>query len=545
MKKQLLAVLASLFMSMLSQAQNTFPANGSVGIGTTSPHSSSLLEVKSTTKGVLFPRMTLTQRNAIPVATSTTGLLIYQTDNTPGFYYHNGTSWKAVTPFSAANTALSNLSTTTAISQSLLPGTTAAKDLGSSAKQWRNLYLSNQLTISNAAAATKLDVMGGNWDVTNTEGDVRIGNSTYRLKIGVATAGGGAGDVRIRPAGGSSRLMLGAKDAVIIDSAGLVGIGSLPDQDELLSVIVPAATFRGEAIFARNDLEEGIRAWGGILGIVGESDKGIGIEGISNNNYGVYGRSSTNYAGYFDGNVYTTGSYLPSARQLKQNIHDMSSGMELINKLQPKEYEYKQEGNYKLMHLPQGKRYGLIAEDLGQVLPNLVRDTKFDTRLAQAPDSAGRQTSNQPSEVINFKAVNYVELIPIMVKGMQEQQQQIQELKATNEQLIERLNKLEALLTGSKSNSISEKRSAAYMEQSTPNPSRGSALIRYHIPSTINSATMVLTDMKGSVLKSTTLSSKGSGQISVNTAALSPGTYTYNLYVDGRKADSKQMIVSQ
>lgn len=59
---------------------------------------SSLLDVKSTTKGVLVPRMTLAQRNAI--ATPATGLLIYQTDGTDGFYVNKGTTlspnWQAV-----------------------------------------------------------------------------------------------------------------------------------------------------------------------------------------------------------------------------------------------------------------------------------------------------------------------------------------------------------------------------------------------------------------------------------------------------------------
>jgi len=64
-----------------------------VGIGTTSPNLSSMLDIKSTTSGILIPRMTLTQRNAITVNATTVGLLIYQTDNTSGFYYYNGTSW--------------------------------------------------------------------------------------------------------------------------------------------------------------------------------------------------------------------------------------------------------------------------------------------------------------------------------------------------------------------------------------------------------------------------------------------------------------------
>jgi Chaperone of endosialidase len=77
-------------------AQNTFPATGKVGIGTTAPDISSLLEIKSTTQGLLIPRMSKTQRDNI--AKPATGLLIYQTNSTPGFYYYNGTAWTPLTP---------------------------------------------------------------------------------------------------------------------------------------------------------------------------------------------------------------------------------------------------------------------------------------------------------------------------------------------------------------------------------------------------------------------------------------------------------------
>jgi hypothetical protein len=56
-------------------------ATGNVGIGTTSPDNSALLDINSTAKGILLPRMTQAQRNAIPSPAS--GLMIYQTDNTP------------------------------------------------------------------------------------------------------------------------------------------------------------------------------------------------------------------------------------------------------------------------------------------------------------------------------------------------------------------------------------------------------------------------------------------------------------------------------
>src|SRR5690348_14986073 len=54
-------------------------------------HPSSMLDVESTTKGVLVPRMTAAQRGAIsgPAA----GLLVYQTDAPSGYWYYNGSAW--------------------------------------------------------------------------------------------------------------------------------------------------------------------------------------------------------------------------------------------------------------------------------------------------------------------------------------------------------------------------------------------------------------------------------------------------------------------
>ncbi|MTI23179.1 hypothetical protein E1176_19270 [Fulvivirga sp. RKSG066] len=70
--------------------------------------------------------------------------------------------------------------------------------------------------IGTIAPAAKLDVLGGQWDVTNTEGDFRIGNSNYRLKIGVAIGGGGAGITRIRAVGGANQLRLGAGNSDVL-----------------------------------------------------------------------------------------------------------------------------------------------------------------------------------------------------------------------------------------------------------------------------------------------------------------------------------------
>jgi hypothetical protein len=75
---------------------------------------------------------------------------------------------------------------------------------------------------------SQLQLSGGVWDLTNAEGDFKIGNPAMRLKIGVALGGAGAGDARIRAQGGTSRLMLGsdANDTVTIQGTN-VGINTI------------------------------------------------------------------------------------------------------------------------------------------------------------------------------------------------------------------------------------------------------------------------------------------------------------------------------
>jgi len=68
--------------------------DGSVGIGTSTPDASAILDITSTTKGVVFPRMTSAQRTAI--SSPTTGLIVYQTDATEGLYIYKSTGWVQV-----------------------------------------------------------------------------------------------------------------------------------------------------------------------------------------------------------------------------------------------------------------------------------------------------------------------------------------------------------------------------------------------------------------------------------------------------------------
>ncbi len=68
--------------------------NAQVGVGTNTPNASAALDVTSTTKGLLTPRMTSVQRLAI--SNPADGLVVYQTDNTPGLYCYVNGAWNPV-----------------------------------------------------------------------------------------------------------------------------------------------------------------------------------------------------------------------------------------------------------------------------------------------------------------------------------------------------------------------------------------------------------------------------------------------------------------
>lgn len=80
--KQIMTLVFVVFFVSTAQAQT--------GIGTATPDASAKLEIASTAKGLLIPRMTSVQRTAIPNPAN--GLLVYQTDGVTGFYLNSGTA---------------------------------------------------------------------------------------------------------------------------------------------------------------------------------------------------------------------------------------------------------------------------------------------------------------------------------------------------------------------------------------------------------------------------------------------------------------------
>ena len=152
-------------------------------------------------------------------------------------------------------------------------------------------------------------------------------------------------------------------------------------------------------------------------------------------NFAVHGTApiqTDSWAVWSEGNQFssTSASWTTSDAALKQNIEEYSGGLASVLQLQPKTYQY-QTDTYSYMNLPEGNQVGLIAQDVEQVLPDLVMQA---TRPAEF-DSAGVETAPETS----FKVMQYGTLIPILVSAVQELSAQLaivqEQLAATQEQL--------------------------------------------------------------------------------------------------------------
>lgn len=105
-------IVSLLFLTSITFAQ--------IGVGTSTPNASAMLDVTSTSKGFLQPRVALTgTTDTATIASPATGLMVFNTATagsgaaavTPGVYYHNGTAWQRVA--NQAELATATATTTT------------------------------------------------------------------------------------------------------------------------------------------------------------------------------------------------------------------------------------------------------------------------------------------------------------------------------------------------------------------------------------------------------------------------------------------------
>ncbi len=261
--------------------------------------------------------------------------------------------------------------------------------------------------------------------------------------------------------------------------------------------------------------------------------------GSPTNYYAIWGvspASGSNYAGYFSGNVHVTGTLSNfSDERLKENINPLQSVTDKIMQISVNTYNYKK--MYSNLNLPQQKQYGFLAQNLQKIFPDLVQ-TVVDKSKGE----------NILSE---YKAVNYIGMIPILTKALQEEHAaRIQTEQELND-LKQRLRDVETLLSQNSSlkQSATQKNlniaAIARLDQNAPNPFNQKTTISCFVPLNTNKAMVVIYSANGNTVKTFNNLSAGTNQLSINANTLTGGVYTYVLLIDGKQADSRQMIITR
>ena len=160
-----------------------------------------------------------------------------------------------------------------------------------------------------------------------------------------------------------------------------------------------------------------------------------GVLGLATSSYnypnnvtaiGVYGEASSpsvGYAGWFNGGLVYTGVFgSVSDKNLKENIKDLPASIDIVMKIKPKEFSFKKITG---LNLPSGNQVGFLAQDMKELLPNLVNQNGLPLpNLTNESDSISTETKEK------YLTLNYIGLIPYIIKSIQDQQLTIEKQSA-------------------------------------------------------------------------------------------------------------------
>ncbi|MBK9285822.1 MAG: tail fiber domain-containing protein [Sphingobacteriaceae bacterium] len=275
----------------------------------------------------------------------------------------------------------------------------------------------------------------------------------------------------------------------------------------------------------------------------------------ASSNFGVFTESPiglNNSALFVSGDAFITGSdNFASDQILKQNITPLSNALTTINQLQPKSFNYNN-SLYPQMNLASGLQFGLIAQQVQTVLPNIVNSTTYP------PKSLNGQ--NYPAQ--QYLTLEYTQLIPILIKAVQELSAQNQSQDSLIQVLTQNINACcenqQAKQTGVNGNNqqaqeqilnqlnvdLSDK-DVIVLNQNIPNPYAEHTIITYNVPAQYGFAQIIFKTIDGKIIKAVDIEKKGRGQLNVFAADLTNGLYMYTLIVDGKEIDTKKMVKQQ
>ncbi|MFI5218652.1 MAG: tail fiber domain-containing protein [Bacteroidia bacterium] len=244
--------------------------------------------------------------------------------------------------------------------------------------------------------------------------------------------------------------------------------------------------------------------------------------------------NTTGHSAFFRGDIFVAGSFIPSDSSLKDNIQLLQpdTACNILKCLVPRTYTFDQANNPQL-YLPSGLQYGLMASNVQQELPGLVKTLTAPAIL----DTAG----NVIHPELTFSAINPTGLIPLLVAAVNEQGEQIESLQQQIAACCLLTPRTENPATNTGSIEL-ENIKTLQLFAADPNPFSESTWVRWSIPEAFENAIIYFYDNLGNQINTYKISEKGTGAIQVFGSKLSAGIYTYSLVVDGKVIDSKKMV---
>ena len=349
--------------------------NAQIGIGTTNPDPSSILDIYSEDKGFLMPRLTRAQKDAI--FNPAEGLLVYQKDINPGFYYFDGNRW-----------------------------------------------ISMQYKASNGLHKSNEEVRLGGHLIENT--DVRLQSNTLNIVASDASSEFNLlknGDKRFSfYNNGYFRFSTDQKlHAIHINpNVEYVCIGcqaneSHPNQNDFFFDSQNNYHFI-DFVLKIDDMTQsgggtGI-GMGSIEYFVDGTDEilvSCPFSPLDNNSVNC-GTSNHRWKEIWsrDGVIQT------SDRRLKRNIQPLKYGINDLMSIKTVTYNWKSDNN----KTSSSKHIGFIAQNLAETIPEVVRTTSWVKK---------NEDDDQLVEIENENlGVSYSEILPVIVKSVQDQQRQIE-----------------------------------------------------------------------------------------------------------------------
>lgn len=197
----------------------------------------------------------------------------------------------------------------------------------------------------------------------------------------------------------------------------------------------------------------------------------------------------------------------------KTNIQDLKYGIKDIMELRAVTYDWKEN--------PNGTRIGFIAQELENTINEVVVNEE------------GRY------------GVRYTEIIPVLVKGIQEQQITIETQNAKIAKLEKDVEEIKTLLKQQGTLPKTSESSVSNYIQIRPNPTYGKTSVDYSITENYTTAKLIVYNELGQMVGEYKVTQKGMGSVDVDATSFSGGIYFCNLVVDGNIKEVKKFIVSK